>query len=174
MLRKNRWKKEYRICEYSLCRRISIAVPSFWRLQIVGPSTGTSSSSYTRRRIRLLPRFEPDLPFWGSGGSLCLSQFPRLILGVGFPPLSSPFDEKFQASLTCALDETILWCNMFVNKFATTGDATCVRFQPSLEAPASFPFTSLCGAPGGGLSSACMIYDPCAKKSCKINICKQN
>ena len=58
---------EYRVCEYSICQRISIAVISFWRLQILGPFLGTSSSSYPRKGILLLSRFEPDPPFQGSG-----------------------------------------------------------------------------------------------------------
>ena len=50
-----------------------------------------------------------NVSFRWSGFLLCLPIFPRWILGVGFPPPSSPFAETFQASLLSHLPSSFLW-----------------------------------------------------------------
>ena len=72
------------MCGCSLVQRTLIAVPFSWTLQIASPLQGNSSFSCLGMVIRRLSRFEPVLPSQGSGSSLILSIFPRLIVGVGY------------------------------------------------------------------------------------------
>ena len=68
----------------------------------------------------------------------------------------------------------MLFCNVILNKFTTTGGSTYILFRPACGYPDPCPVTASCGASGGDFSYAYVIASPCYTIPYKINKWKQS